>query len=181
MWSLLVLILQGVCQLSINSDLPSWTKALNNNEDHFLTAINNPSMQKTIEGKVPSFESLLSTLGIVTQKLSCYCCQKLINFWWWWKVLGWLQDFRIPKPASGVQLGRETTEHIHIKGSTISLSKGTTNETRTHIKDVGSVRMSAKLKPLFMERKPAPRSTQSGKLDIWTNFGFSFFLHYANN
>ncbi|XXG55418.1 hypothetical protein AAC387_Pa03g3089 [Persea americana] len=125
-----------VCRLGISSDLPSWTKVLNDNEEHFLTAVNNPCMQKSIEGKVHSLGSLLSAL-----------------------------DFRIPKPASGVLFGRETSEHTQIKGSTICSNKDTPNETCSHIKDVGPVRTSAKLKPLFMERRRATISTNSGKLD----------------
>eukprot|EP00268_Persea_americana_P065568 TRINITY_DN8773_c0_g1_i12.p1 TRINITY_DN8773_c0_g1~~TRINITY_DN8773_c0_g1_i12.p1 ORF type:complete len:410 (-),score=69.86 TRINITY_DN8773_c0_g1_i12:2641-3870(-) len=124
-----------VCRLGISSDLPSWTKVLNDNEEHFLTAVNNPCMQKSIEGKVHSLGSLLSAL-----------------------------DFRIPKPASGVLFGRETSEHTQIKGSTICSNKDTPNETCSHVKDVGPVRTSAKLKPLFMERRRATISTNSGHL-----------------
>ncbi|RWR77123.1 putative DNA binding protein [Cinnamomum micranthum f. kanehirae] len=138
---------KDVCRLGISSDLPSWTKALNNNEEHFLTAVNNPCMQKSIEGKVHSLGSLLSAL-----------------------------DFRIPKPASGVLFGRETSEHTQIKGSTISSNKDTPNETCSHFKDVGPVRTSAKLRPLFMERKRATISTNSGKLDTWENFGSSHLI-----
>ncbi|XP_058108090.1 uncharacterized protein LOC131251421 isoform X3 [Magnolia sinica] len=128
-----LLRIKGACRLGISSDLPVWAKATCSIDNHILTVNDGTCLPATVSGKISFLRGLLSN-----------------------------HDFRSPKPSLGLLSHSETSEHIHIQGSTAFPSKGIQSGTHLCVQDVLSINMTTKFRPLFKGRKAMKKTIQSG-------------------
>ncbi|XP_077236115.1 uncharacterized protein LOC143877779 isoform X2 [Tasmannia lanceolata] len=124
-----LLKIKGAYRLRMDSDssnLPGWTKASSNIGNQIVAANSNLSYSTTAE-KILPFKGFLTT-----------------------------QDFRTPKPDLGHIFGNGNAEHIQNRGSSISSSKVSLDDTYTWSHDAVSTK-ATKFRPLFMRCIPAKR------------------------